>query len=152
MKRLRPKHHVANPQPAIAAEMGKKTIDDFYSLYDAHYDRIKGFILAKVRDKWIAEDLTQDAFLRAFRTISSLREPSKVSGAPFMRHSYKTPHRCPPTRAAFLPAAAKRIDLLSCVAPFFACAEVNGIDAAITLTEDIIPMQEPARGRNNHVT
>ena len=39
--------------------------------------RVYGYICRRVRDKHIAEDLTQDAFIRGFKGLHSLEEPSR---------------------------------------------------------------------------
>lgn len=44
--------------------------DAFACLYDAHVDQIYGFIYRRVGDRQLAEDLTSDVFLRAYRSIS----------------------------------------------------------------------------------
>lgn len=45
----------------------------FARIYDRYLDQIYGFIHYKVRDRQLAEDLTADVFLRAFRNVSSFR-------------------------------------------------------------------------------
>ncbi len=44
------------------------------ALFEDHYDRIRRYILSMVRDPTEADDLTQDAFLRASSRYSSLRD------------------------------------------------------------------------------
>jgi RNA polymerase sigma-70 factor (ECF subfamily) len=48
--------------------------ESFAAVYDRYYDRLCGFIRARVRDAWQAEDLTQETFLQARRRIDSLRD------------------------------------------------------------------------------
>jgi len=51
---------------------------DFAALYDKYYDRIHGFIGARVRDTWHADDLTQDTFLQARQRMGTLRDIGKI--------------------------------------------------------------------------
>jgi RNA polymerase sigma-70 factor (ECF subfamily) len=55
----------------------KKDID-LYALYDEHYPRVRSFIRAKVKDAWVADDLTQETFVRAFRHITGLKQDEKI--------------------------------------------------------------------------
>lgn len=50
---------------------------EFAALYDRYYARINGFIQARVRDPWHADDLTQETFLQARRRIDTLRDCGK---------------------------------------------------------------------------
>lgn len=67
------------PQTVTVADMSKESDLNFYGIYDGHYARIKAFMLARVRDPWVAEDLTQDTFLRVFKGLASLKDPGKLS-------------------------------------------------------------------------
>ena len=49
-----------------------------FEFYDGYHDQVKAFVWAVVKDEWIAEDLTQETYLRAHRHIGSLRDPSKM--------------------------------------------------------------------------
>jgi RNA polymerase sigma-70 factor (ECF subfamily) len=51
---------------------------DPWTLFDRFHQRIRGFILMTVRDPWVADDLTQDVFVRAMDRINGLREPQKL--------------------------------------------------------------------------
>lgn len=52
---------------------------DFYAVFDRYHDRIKRFVLVTVKDEWVADDLTQETFIRAQKKIDSLEEPEKIS-------------------------------------------------------------------------
>lgn len=52
---------------------------DFFEVYDQHYDRVRRFILATVKDDWMADDLVQETFVRAQKNMDGLRDPSKLS-------------------------------------------------------------------------
>jgi RNA polymerase sigma-70 factor, ECF subfamily len=49
------------------------------ALFADHYDRIRRYILSMVRDPAEADDLTQDAFLRAYSRYSSLRDAGALT-------------------------------------------------------------------------
>lgn len=51
---------------------------DFAAFYDRYYDRIHGFIRARVRDTWYADDLTQDTFFQARQRMGMLRDIGKI--------------------------------------------------------------------------
>jgi RNA polymerase sigma-70 factor (ECF subfamily) len=52
---------------------------EFWEIYDQYYSKVKKFILALVKDEWVADDLLQETFLRVQQNIKSLRDPSKLS-------------------------------------------------------------------------
>jgi len=45
----------------------------FEALYDRHVDAVYRFIQMRAGDPWVAEDLTQDVFLNAFRSLRGFR-------------------------------------------------------------------------------
>jgi RNA polymerase sigma-70 factor (ECF subfamily) len=52
---------------------------DFYEVYEEYYDRVKKFILASVKNPWVADDLIQETFFRIFQNLPQLRDQSKLS-------------------------------------------------------------------------
>ena len=52
---------------------------DFLTVYDQYYEGVRKFILALVRDEWVADDLVQETFIRIRENLSNLRDPSKMS-------------------------------------------------------------------------
>lgn len=52
---------------------------DFYDIYDLYYDRIKKFILSSVRNRWVADDLVQETFIRVLQNFSQVRDQTKLS-------------------------------------------------------------------------
>ena len=51
---------------------------DFSEIYDTHYQPVKSFITKMVRDKWVADDLTQDTFVKIQQNLNALKDPSKL--------------------------------------------------------------------------
>ena len=51
---------------------------DFCEIYDIHYQPVRRFISEMVRDKWVAEDLTQDTFIKVQQNLNGLKDPSKL--------------------------------------------------------------------------
>ncbi|MBT8365304.1 MAG: hypothetical protein KJP23_11415 [Deltaproteobacteria bacterium] len=37
---------------------------DFWDIYRNHYERVRKFIFALVKDEWIADDLIQETFIK----------------------------------------------------------------------------------------
>ncbi len=52
---------------------------EFWEIYDQYYARVRRFILALVKDEWVADDLIQETFLKVQQNIKSLRDPSRLS-------------------------------------------------------------------------
>lgn len=52
---------------------------DFFEVYDRYYDRVRRFILATVKDDWVADDLVQETFVRVQKNLDGLRDSSKLS-------------------------------------------------------------------------
>jgi len=52
---------------------------EFWEIYDQYYSRVRKFILALVKDEWVADDIIQETFLKVQQNIKSLRDPSKLS-------------------------------------------------------------------------
>jgi len=51
---------------------------DFWEIYDIHYQLVRTFILKMVGDEWIADDLTQDTFIKVRENLNGLRDRSKI--------------------------------------------------------------------------
>ena len=47
-------------------------------LFSAYHERIRRYILSMVHDEAEADDLTQDVFVRAYRSVGSLRDPDSA--------------------------------------------------------------------------
>jgi RNA polymerase sigma-70 factor (ECF subfamily) len=52
---------------------------DFYEVYEQYYDRVRKFILASVKNRWVAEDLVQETFLRVLQNLPQVRDQAKLS-------------------------------------------------------------------------
>ncbi|GAH82645.1 unnamed protein product, partial [marine sediment metagenome] len=57
-------------------------------LYEENFDRIYRYIVLKIGEKTEAEDMTQQVFLNAFKSISSY----KYRGTPFSSWLYRIAH------------------------------------------------------------
>ncbi len=47
-------------------------------LQDKYYSLIKRFVSFHVKDYWVAEDIVQETFLKAHRSLDTLKDPSKA--------------------------------------------------------------------------
>jgi RNA polymerase sigma-70 factor (ECF subfamily) len=52
---------------------------EFWSIYDQYYSEVRKFILALVKDEWVADDLIQETFLKIQNNLENLKDPSKIS-------------------------------------------------------------------------
>ena len=52
---------------------------DFWEIYHNHYERVRKFIFALVKDEWVADDLIQETFIKVQKKLGQLREESKLS-------------------------------------------------------------------------
>ena len=51
---------------------------DFWKIYDQHYNRVRKFILAYVKDEWVADDLIQETFIKVWTSLGEFRENSSL--------------------------------------------------------------------------
>jgi RNA polymerase sigma-70 factor (ECF subfamily) len=52
---------------------------DLFFIHDQYYHRVRKFILASVKNESVADDLTQETFIRVQENLKTVREPEKVS-------------------------------------------------------------------------
>jgi len=52
---------------------------EFWEIYDQFYGKVRKFILALVKDEWVADDLIQETFLKIQNNLKNLKDPSKLS-------------------------------------------------------------------------
>ena len=52
---------------------------DSFEIYDRYYQRVRRFILSSVRDEWVADDLTQETFIRVQKNLDTLQDSSKLA-------------------------------------------------------------------------
>jgi RNA polymerase sigma-70 factor (ECF subfamily) len=69
---------VLSSEMAPVAETGGGALDDFGVLVEQHRPRVFRFILASLRDKESAENLTQDCFVRAYKARNQFRGASGI--------------------------------------------------------------------------
>src|SRR5262245_3409161 len=63
---------------AVAGEPRAEDLDDFDAVARLHRPRIFRFILASLRDRETAENLTQDCLVRAYQARSKFRGASSI--------------------------------------------------------------------------
>src|SRR4030043_656987 len=56
---------------------------EFWDIYDQYYAKVRKFILALVKDEWVADDLIQETFLKIQNNLKNLKDPSKLSSCIF---------------------------------------------------------------------
>ena len=66
------------PESSPVADEPLAGIDDFESIVRQHRPRVFRFLLASLRDKESAENLTQDCFVRAFKARDQFRGDSNL--------------------------------------------------------------------------
>ena len=52
---------------------------DFYEVYEQHYDRVRKFILASVKNHWVADHLIHETFLRVLQNFSKVRDQAELT-------------------------------------------------------------------------
>ena len=74
----------------FAADIKGKQMD-FWKIYDEFYGPVRKFILAYVKDEWVADDLIQETFLKVQKNLDGVRDPAKLSSWIF-RIAYNVCH------------------------------------------------------------
>ena len=69
-----------NAQLARERAPGVENLDDFDAVYEAYYQSVYRTVRAIVLDAALAEDVTQDAFLNAYRSRESYKPVGSLSG------------------------------------------------------------------------
>lgn len=59
-------------------EMKRVSAEAFEQIYNEYSDKIYGYIFLLVNDKEVAEDLTQDAFIKAYRCLEQFNGESQL--------------------------------------------------------------------------
>ncbi len=52
---------------------------DFWDIYHNHYERVRKFIFALVKDEWVADDLIQETFIKVQKNLNQLKDEAKLS-------------------------------------------------------------------------
>ena len=52
---------------------------DFWDIYHNHYERVRKFIFALVKDEWAADDLIQETFIKVQKNLNQLKDETKLS-------------------------------------------------------------------------
>jgi RNA polymerase sigma-70 factor (ECF subfamily) len=68
------------PIPAAPADdMTPHPPPDRYELFDRYHARVRRFVMAMVKDDWLADDIAQETFVRAMRHADRIKDPSRWS-------------------------------------------------------------------------
>jgi len=51
---------------------------DFSEIYDLHYGPVRAFVSKMVGDRWMADDLTQDTFIKVQENLNGLKDDTKL--------------------------------------------------------------------------
>jgi len=54
-------------------------IMDFWDIYNKHYERVRKFVFALVKDEWAADDLIQETFIKVQKNLNQLRDETMLS-------------------------------------------------------------------------
>jgi RNA polymerase sigma-70 factor, ECF subfamily len=67
------------PEPRrFVADMKKFPESDYYSIFEQFQAVVLRFINMIVKNQWVADDLTQETFIKAYKSIDSLEDISKI--------------------------------------------------------------------------
>jgi RNA polymerase sigma-70 factor (ECF subfamily) len=67
------------PEPRrLVADMKKFPESDYYLIVVQFQDVVRRFINMTVKNQWVADDLTQETFIKAYKSIDSLEDISKI--------------------------------------------------------------------------
>ena len=74
---------------------------DFWKIYDQYYDSVRKFILAYVKDEWLADDLIQETFIKVQKNLNSVKDTAKLSSWVFrIAYNHCHDHYRQPKRAS----------------------------------------------------
>ena len=51
---------------------------EFWEIYDLHYGPVRAFVSKMLGDEWMADDLTQDTFIKVQKNLDGLKDGSKL--------------------------------------------------------------------------
>ncbi len=60
--------------------MKKNSELEYYYIVDQYQEVVGRFIGMTVKNQWVADDLTQETFIKAYKKIDSLKDISKIKG------------------------------------------------------------------------
>jgi RNA polymerase sigma-70 factor (ECF subfamily) len=52
---------------------------NYWEIYNEYYTKVRKFILALVKDEWVADDLIQETFVRIQENLGSVKDPARIS-------------------------------------------------------------------------
>lgn len=65
-------------QRGLVADMKNFSESEFYSIVEQYQDEVRRFINMTVKNHWVADDLAQESFIKAYKSIDSLEDISKI--------------------------------------------------------------------------
>ena len=69
---------VSNQQARAAGDLSGVQME-FWKIHDQFYGPVRKFILAYVKDEWVADDLIQETFVRVQKNLDGVRDSAKLS-------------------------------------------------------------------------
>ncbi len=58
--------------------MKKLPESDYYSIVEQYQSIVRRFINMTVKNQWVSDDLTQETFIKAYKSLASLEDVSKI--------------------------------------------------------------------------
>jgi RNA polymerase sigma-70 factor (ECF subfamily) len=52
---------------------------NYREIHNQYYAKVRKFVLASVRDEWVADDVVQETFVRIQEKLDSVKDPSRIS-------------------------------------------------------------------------
>lgn len=65
-------------QKRLAADMKKSLDAEYYSIIEQYQDDTRRLIYMTVKNHWVADDLNQETFIKAYKSLNSLKDPTKI--------------------------------------------------------------------------
>ena len=76
------KAHAVEADERLLVEEAQRDAGRFGALYERHFDRVYAFIVSRVHDRDVAEDLTSEVFHNALANLQNITDPAQKIGSP----------------------------------------------------------------------